>query len=328
MSGSLSSWWRNCAIEPDEEILQIDRMEDEIAPLGPEITRVRELISTLELCHHKAERWVFNIIEAIGAGDTQKGLGTRSAGQTHPVERVWQSACDALSAWCAGCPAGSVDMAVGTARACDLLAGIGKRSPLKEWQVQRVIDKIRSHVHWAPDASSAEYAWLLLAVDEHGVGYHSQCPECFKEHEEFWRATAKTIICNTEDGNPQRLSLGIAIDMLWPCHWRFVKNLQVVLAAIGGQLEPEEPFTSCVSDIPPSPLRARMETISGTLRAFCYDAESDENVDREILARLGEPTEAKKWLAGSLAKTISLQLNPTAAMREASDLTGPEWIHQ
>ncbi len=80
MAGSCRSCWCNCALRPDSEILDIDRMEDEIAPLAPNAARVRRLISTLELCHHKAERWVANIIEAIGAGETKKGLGTRSPG--------------------------------------------------------------------------------------------------------------------------------------------------------------------------------------------------------------------------------------------------------
>jgi hypothetical protein len=56
----------------------IDRMEDAMAPIDPAIANVRGLITGLELCHHKAERWVANIIEAIGKGETTKGLGTRS----------------------------------------------------------------------------------------------------------------------------------------------------------------------------------------------------------------------------------------------------------
>ncbi|MHC4711567.1 MAG: hypothetical protein ACYTA3_14475 [Planctomycetota bacterium] len=61
----------------------IDRMEDAMAPIDPAIANVRGLITGLELCHHKAERWVANIIEAIGKGETTKGLGTRSAPDRH-----------------------------------------------------------------------------------------------------------------------------------------------------------------------------------------------------------------------------------------------------
>ena len=59
--------WANCGVEAaDEEMREIDRLEDELSPLPENITRIRKLVSALELCHHKAERWVTNIIEAIG----------------------------------------------------------------------------------------------------------------------------------------------------------------------------------------------------------------------------------------------------------------------
>ena len=107
MTNTCRAWWRNCAMESDPEILAIDRMEDAIAPVAEDVSKIRELISTLELCHHKAPRWVDNIMEAIGTGQTSKGLGARSPGQPHPVERVWENACAALSGWVAGSPAGA-----------------------------------------------------------------------------------------------------------------------------------------------------------------------------------------------------------------------------
>ncbi len=83
MTTSCRSWWRNCALKADSEILAIDRMEDAIAPVAENVSKIRGLITSLELCHHKAQRWVGNIIEAIGTGGTSKGLGTRSPGKQH-----------------------------------------------------------------------------------------------------------------------------------------------------------------------------------------------------------------------------------------------------
>ncbi|MHC4350955.1 MAG: hypothetical protein ACYS15_20845, partial [Planctomycetota bacterium] len=158
--------WQNCAVKADAEMQAIDRMEDAIAPIDPALAKVRGLITGLELCHHKAERWVANIIEAIGRGETTKGLGTRSSQEEHPAERVWQNACAALSAWCAGRPIERIDLSVGDIRASELVAGLGERSPLKEWQVQRVIEKIRSSIHWPRplEDPTARYVWLLLEV--------------------------------------------------------------------------------------------------------------------------------------------------------------------
>jgi hypothetical protein len=330
MTTSCRSWWSNCALEADSEILEIDRMEDRIAPIGQNVSRVRELISALEMCHHKAGRWVENIIEAIACEETKKGLGTRPPGQCHPTEEVWQTVCAALSAWCAGSSSASVDMSVGTVPASRLLAGLGERSPLKEWQAQRVIDKIRSSIHWplSVDDPASQYVWILLSAGEYDIDYRRECPDDYEEHEDFWLATVRTIIHDTENGNDAELSLGLAIDMLWPCHWRFMQNLRVVLEAIGGRLNPEEPFAACGRNIALAPIRGRMETVSRTLRLFCGDVNSNEKVDKEMLAQLGEPTAVKRWLAASLCKTIRLQLNPPAEMRRLSALEGPAWIKQ
>jgi hypothetical protein len=330
MTASCRSWWRNCALEADSEILDIDTMEDHIAPVGPSVSRVRELISSLELCHHKADRWVYNIIEAIGVGETTKGLGTRSPGQQHPSETVWQNACAALSAWCAGRPSTEVDLTIDTFPASRLLACLGERSPLKEWQVQRVIEKIRSAIHWPQSSGdpTAQYVWILLSAGEYEFAYLDQCPEHYEEQGDFWRTTVRTIIHDTENGDEADLSLALAIDMLMPCHWRFVENLRIVLDAIGGKLNSETPFAACGRNIVLLPIRRRMEIVSNTLRVFCGDPASDQEVDRDLLALLGEPTEVKRWLAASLGKTIRLQLNPPAELRAMSALVGPEWIKQ
>jgi len=330
MTTPCRAWWRNCTLHADAEIEAIDAMEDRIAPIGENTSRIRELISSLELCHHKADRWVHNIVEAIGAGATTKGLATRPPGQQHPAEIVWRNACDALSAWCSGSPSTSIDVPIGPVPAPRLLAGLGTRTPLKEWQVQRVIEKIRSVVEWmqAGDGPVSEYVWLLISADEYGLAYLDECPEPYKEHPDFWRATARTIIHDTECGEEADLSLALAIDMLWPCHWRFVENLRIVLDAIGGKLYPEKPYAACGRNIGLVPLRSRMAVVSTTLRAFCGSPESGEGVDGDLLALMGNPTEEKRWLAASLDKTIRLQLNPPADLRAVSLLSGPERIKE
>ena len=330
MAESCRTWWRNCALETDSEIRVIDRLEDALAPLSPNVKGIRGLISTLELCHHKADRWVYNIIEAIGAGGTNKGLGSRSANQSHDIETVWQHACAVLISWYAGCPAGSFDMAVDTVPAAELLACIGERTPLKEWQVQRVIERIRSLIHWPQSQNdpAAQYEWLLLSVGEYESAYLSRCPEHYREHEDFWDETVRTIVHDTCDGHKAELSLALAIDMLWPCHWNFVENLQIVLDAIGGTLYPAKSFAACGRNISLLPIRNRMMNISRTLNVFCDDSEPDKESDSQIPELLGKPTGEKRWLAASLDKTIRLQLDPPASLLELSALDGPAWIKQ
>lgn len=329
MKTSCRPWWRNCALKVDAEILKIDAMEDGLGPLSADVSKVRELISSFELCHHKAEQWIHNIVLAIGQGRSTKGLNTRPFGQWHPAENVWQSANMVLAAWCEGRAKDRADLSIGVVPAIRLLAGLGDRSPLKEWQVQRVIQKIQSVSDWAqsPEPPTIQYEWMLLRGGEYELAYRNECPESFKDHEEFWRTTAQTIIHDTVDGRGTELSLGLAIDMLWPCHWGFVANLQIVLDAIGGNLHPQRPFAACGRNINLVPHQERLRAICDTLRSFCGDPMS-KKPDRETIELLDKPTPEKRWLAASLDKTIRLQLDPPPEMRTASALASPAWIRE
>ena len=298
-------WWKNCDIqqEVDSDILTIDSLEDQIAPIAVNVLKIRELIGSLEMCHHKAEKWVSNILEAISTGATSKGLGTRAPGQIHPTETISKNACGALSAWVAGCPSTSIDLTIGTVPASRILACLGERTPLKEWQVQRVIDKIRSWTDWpqSDQDPSSQYKWLSVS--------QNNCPDQYKEHEDFWRQTVETMPFEDLQGlDGGGFSLGLAIDLLWTCHWKFVENLQIVLEVIGGKLKPERPFAACAWNITLSPLRPRMEVVSNSLKVFCGESVSDKKIDNDVLSLLGASTDEKKWLAASLDKTIRLQL--------------------
>ncbi len=321
--GACRTWWRNCAVSEDAEIRVIDRLEDEISPLQPGVARTRELISTLELCHHKAHRWVANIARAIAGGDTAKGLGRRTGDATHPVEQTWQNACAALSAWCDGGPGDAIDLWLGDRPARELLARLGPRSPIKEWQVRRIIERIRGHVGWrgAMGGATEEYVFLLEAGSEYASVLREDCPKPYRDHADFWQQTVQMRIYDADLGDPHSvygdlgygertvLSLATAIDMLWPCHWDHVGNLEIVLGAIGGDPHPQRPFAFCARNIKLSPIREPMRTVSHTLQAFVQGPPAGEDVDAELLSSLGSPSGPRRWLAASLDKTIRLQMD-------------------
>lgn len=312
----------------DSEIRSIDHLEDQLKPLDPKVYSIRELISCLELCHHKAERWVLNIIEAIGTGESNKGMGTRSPDQLHPVEAVWKEVSVALLSWCDADQESGRELKIDSLPASRWLDVLGDLSSLKKWQVQRVVDKIESFLRPSKETDSpmSPYEWLLLGGDEYELTYREDCPERYKENESFWIQTARTIIHDTETGKPAQLSLALAIDMLMPCHWAFLENLRIVLAAIGGELHPATPYAACGRNIEQVPSRKYMENVSNTLRSFGNMENREDDTDSEILSILGEPSETKVWLVRSLDKTIRLQLHPSNEIRAISALTGPEWI--
>jgi len=325
---TLRAWWRNCAIEKDAETLEIDRMEDQIKPLAPNFVEIRELISSLELCHHKAEQWISHIITAIGKGKTNKGLGTRPPGRGHKLEKVWHNACVALSSWCSGVKQSEINLKIGRLSARNFLNRLGDRSELKLWQVQRVIDKIHSLLEWSQslNENSEHYIWLLLGGDEYNPEFRTTCPKYYSEQEEFWRITAKTLIEDNVNGKEAKLSLALAIDMLWPCHWRFLTNLQIILDAIGGRLHPEQPYTTCGRNIELLPNRDQFYKICTTLEYFTSDKDDLHGLENSFLTLLGTPSPQKKWLCASLNKTIRMQMDPPAKMQKIAALEGPDWI--
>ena len=267
----LRSSWVNCALSTDPEIEAIDAMEDALGEVPEGAQRVRALISTFELCHHDAAHRMDNLLDAIDALDTDKGFGTRPPGRVHPIEQVWAAAI---------------------ARVEELVVNADS---LREWQLRRVVERIRSVLD-----PTQSYAWLLLSDDG---SYRDTCPEVYLPGEEHWRATAKTML-----HDPEELPLALAIDMLWPCHWRFEENLQIVLDAIDGELRPKVPFTACGRNIEMTPLRERVEQMCARLRT------------------VGEAGSVRRWLAASLEKTLRLQLTPPEDVRVISALPTPPWL--
>jgi len=148
-----------------------------------------------------------------------------------------------------------------------------------------------------------------LDPGDHGEQGTNPAREYYKDDSAFLKQTKQTIILDTVDGRKSKVSLAMAIDLLMPCHWDFVGCLVNILKAIGGDLHPAKPFTCCARNIKLSPLCDRMRTISNTLMAFWKGKKTAGNIDRKILANLGQAAPVKCWLAASLDKTIRLHLS-------------------
>ncbi len=309
-NNSPRAWWFNCGVAPDKEMRAIDALEDELAPLSEATVRIRKLIGTLEMCHHKAERWVHNVIEAIGAGDTSKGLGTRPTGQSHPVENDWRAVCAALSAWRRGEPANSINLILDNEDASHMLNRLGPHSPLKAWQVQRIIERISEFIDWTKSQQdeSAQYVPILEYGSDYGSARRTECPNHYREHADFWQHTVDATILHTENGQPAKLPLAVAIDLLMPCNWNFINNLEIALAAIGGNFNPDTPFAACIGNIQRAPINSPMRSVSHALEMFHQSLPREEDIDPGTLNLLGESSLTKRWLAWSLDKTMRLQL--------------------
>lgn len=303
---SLRPWWQNCFAPDDRNFLKdkelpaIDAMEDSIAPLDNQIVAIRQLITRFEACYHEADKEAEYIIKSIAAGRCLEQL------QERPAERKkeLQDCHDILSAWCEGAFDKVRNRDVGGIAAEELVSFIGEASPLRIWQVERIVDRVGEALD-----PSRPYHRLALDLGDYGEPGAHEAGQHYKDNQDFLERTNKTIIHDTVDGKKSKVSLGMAIDMLMPCHWDFVGGLVITLKAIGRKLHPERPYACCARNIKLSPLCGRMGVISDTLRAYWKGRETKKDVDGEILAVLGEGTPEKSWLVASLDKTIRLHLS-------------------
>lgn len=299
--------WLNC-FGPDDarylahkDIAVIDAMEDAMSPLDETARQLRQLITRFEACYHEADREAAYIIESITAGHC---LG-RS--QQRPAQRQIEldNARDILQMWCDDPKADLTHsvLSVGDVPATDLCRAMGEPSPLKTWQVERVIDRISQ-------ALDQDHVYHNMALDIGEYGEKLDTPEHAQTRAEsdFVQQTRDTLIHDTADGKASKVSLAFAIDLMMPCSWDFVGCLTTILAAIGGNCHPDRPVACCARNIKLSPLCDRLSVIASTLQTFWTHHAAAGPIDDSILAQLGTRTPVKRWLCASLDKTIRLHL--------------------
>jgi len=290
MADEARKWWRNCPSVPDDEVRAIDAMEDALRPLADDARHVRSLIGCFESCHHKAVRHAEIIVAAIRTGRTDKAQGHTDPDSPDPRELEYDAIIEALSAWCSS---GAVpdDVRIGAHKARGLVKPLGERTPLKVWQVQQIVEKVRRF-------RDRKQRWNT-AYDPL-VDVEREDPAT-----EFRRLTMASIIEDTEDGRPSQVPLGLAIDYLTGCNWNFIENLRNTLRAIGGDLRPLSPLALHGRNLSLNPACARLRAMADTLQAF---GDGLPATGGKSPIALGESTPVKRWLALSFAKTISLQL--------------------
>jgi hypothetical protein len=306
MSDNLRPCWMNCcgpddkSFLDDEEHLAINAMEDSIVPLDDQTVAVRGIITRFEACYHEADKEAEYIIKSIAAGYCLDQSKERSPERKKELENTRRL----LLMWCKNPAIKDIDINVGGIPAEKLLNFTGKASPLKIWQVERIVDRISQVLD--PNYTNHN---LVLDLGDYGEPGAKPAGEHYKDNAVFLEQTKEAIIHDTADGHPSGVSLAYAIDLFMPCHWDFVGSLVTILKAIGGDLHPERPFACCMRNIYLSPLCERLMIISNTLGAFWKGEKTNQNIDCDLITSLGKATPVKRWLAASLDKTIRLHLS-------------------
>jgi hypothetical protein len=251
--------------------------------------KIRGLIADLRLGHHKAQRHVELIVQAIGEEATTKGYLGREPQKLHPATWMWENAILVLEAWLSGNTAGMDKLTVGPHAGWKLLGALEDRTRTKRWQVERVIAKLKAASRMYP---GCEY----VPIAAH--------PEKYADFAEYRDPTLATMIHDTVDGKPAELSLAQAIDDLEPANWNFAENLLLVLRAINGNLKPHQPFAVRGRNLRLNPIAGRMRAVAAALREFC-GRRAGAPADPAALRVLGKRTPEKAALAALLEKKIT-----------------------
>ncbi|MHC4061873.1 MAG: hypothetical protein ACYSR6_09745 [Planctomycetota bacterium] len=288
-------------------------MEDSLAPLDEEAVRIRWLITRFESCYHEADKEAELIVRAIGTGQPSDESGERPPQRKQEL----QNANDILRAWCEDRLNEVRGRDVGPISADELVSFIGDQTALKIWQVQRVIDKLKQALD-----PSYHYHTMALDISEAGEPGAVRAGDHYRDRQDFLDQTKAALINDTVCGRKTQISLAMAIDRLQPCNWNFVDNLVVILKAIGGDLHPDKSFACCERNVLLTPHADRLRIIANTLRVFWKGRETDKGIDDSILTALGQKTAVKSWLAASLDKTISSQLDPVNVKRVTEFVEG------
>ncbi len=300
--------WLNIGLA-DAETRAIDESEARLKQIGTDAIETRKLITRLECCHFNVLLYVDQIIEAIRLYGLPSGPGPIKSAKSFPSNvDLQRNASTILRAWCAGATSEAIDQDLGDTPGSQLVSVLGARTALKEWQVQRVVERIEVRPSRDTIGGSMDRYVPMLVSGTYEAHVATECPPRYREHSEFRDATIRTVIHDTLDGESAEISLGWAIDLLMPCHWDFLANLSTVLKAIGGDVHPDRPLELCARNIRLSPALNRLEMICGTLRAYDADDGGADGVDQALLREMGDPTPVGRWLVASLEKTIREQI--------------------
>jgi len=282
-------WWDNLGEHRDDKMDEIDAAGRALSTLSEEATAIRRLITSLEMCHHKAKRRVANLLHAVGSGRTDKGPRLPKGEPLRREQVRWRALADVLDLWVTGVPLEDAldELPHHAALLRDFYKRLGDLTHLKAWQIERLRIRILDHV----------FPFV-----------HYEAIEADGQTSDLVRQTrGQRLITGTRPGAQTEFSLAAAIDNTVPCNWNFEANLRLVLSTIGGQGDTSDIWAAHACNLQFNPVREEMKPLVEALDDYAADARRF-GPDHPLIAPLGEPAPLKKWLAASLAKTIRVQL--------------------
>ena len=282
--------WRNLGQFSDAEIVEINRIEKELGNIDENFTKIRELITRLEMCHHKSKRHVDLIIQAIGTEKPHRFPSKECYDTLSADQERWKAIGEILGAWLEKIPE---DEAIQkfpdyTDDIYDFYNRLGDHNELKNWQVEHLKKRVHGHVY-----EDVEYRYLS------GIA---------EADNDFLEQTSKQKVqMALIPGADTEFTLDAAIDNAVPCNWNFETNLRLILSTIGGKEDRSGVLAAHAANIEFNPLKIEMIPLVNALDEYVQNNPVSSS-NRQIFSTLGERNPVKSWLAASLSKTIKVQL--------------------
>ncbi|KKN54050.1 hypothetical protein LCGC14_0596290 [marine sediment metagenome] len=300
----LRQWWSNVAQEPDEEILVVDKVEDELEfPFiqDKKLTYdIRQAIGGLEGCHFKVESRINRIIYAIRNNHFPQSNQRESVQLNKEWFKKWETILDYLEKWSKVNSDTSNNKqefinGVKTEKINELL---GEKTILKIWQVSFILDIIRELLElWFIKQDSSNIKWIKQKriIKKIQIKYERLNPE-------FWEKTSELTIPTDEK------NLLISIQELLNTYEyivcisnpNFMNDLLSILGAIGGKAVYVHQTCGFYLDS----LKTFIRVLSTKLQKYLDTENDDITSDDELMDLFGEKTMIKYWLVTSLEKTI------------------------
>ena len=300
----LRKWWNNVAQEPDEEILAIDKLEDNLKYRSTQDKKlaydIRKAIGRLEGCHFKVEHYINRIIYAIRNNHFPQSNQRESAQLNKDWVRKWEPVLEYLEKWSGLETEKSSNNqefinGVKTEKINELL---GEKTILKVWQVNFIIDNIRELLElWftEQDSSNKNHAQQKRINKKIQLKYE-------KLNSEFWEKTRELLIPIDEMNHLVSFQelLNTWEYIVCISNPNFMNDLLAILGTVGGKAI----YVHQTCGFYLESLKVFIRSLSTKLQKY-LDAMNDEIFsDDELIELFGEKTPIKCWLVTSLEKTI------------------------
>jgi hypothetical protein len=309
---SLRAHWVNCCLAPDGEVIAIDHMEDALAPKErAQALPIRRLITRFEVCHWNSDRWLERIAQAIAEGQVPPTSGRPRT--QHPLVQMLICLRAVLAHWVARATGPLPQCIILDQTGTEVLHGLGPWTPFKAWVVRHLLDGLEHHLQAngllpPSELSSSRPYPADLSLD-------SPSADAYFPDSLDWLAEARSRKLKTRKASGdevQEYSLAALISSPNRCNEFYFRFLFALFEYLDdGDSERILPYPFC-SNISPDRQR-RYYRVIDALRAYLgQPPQGSLSPDDAVLARLGEPEPAKRWLVASLEKTLREQVPPLA----------------